>query len=71
MTVRRLLPQPVPPTTAQSAVLRVTWLPVTSGCTPRLSQISRERKIVNRSACILSTTQRGIYRAEHRKLRNG
>lgn len=47
MAVRKHSPQPVLPTTAPSAVLRVTWLPVTPGCTLRLAQISQESPVVN------------------------
>lgn len=49
MAARKYPPQPIPPTTARSAVLRVTWLPVTPGCTPRLAQISQESMVVNSS----------------------
>lgn len=47
MAARKHSPQPVPPTTAPSAALGMTWLPVTPGCTLRLAQISSESPVVN------------------------
>ena len=61
MTARKHSPQLVPPTTARSAVLRVTWLPVTPGCTPRLAQISQESTVVNSSVRALLPCHRMVF----------